>query len=103
MSITFKLEQDGDKWHAYCPELPGCHTFGSTKEEALKNLKDAVMLYMEDEIENQSLSPFRKVIWQQFPQSFCFLLRQQKSQIALLFHAFRFLVKNQKSCRNWLT
>lgn len=55
MSITFKLEKDGKRWHAYCPELPGCHTFGSTKEEALKHLKDAVMLYMEDKIENQSM------------------------------------------------
>lgn len=55
MSLTFKLEADGKKWHAYCPELAGCHTFGDTKEEALKNLKDAVMLYLEDEIENQSM------------------------------------------------
>ena len=52
MSITFKLEKDGKKWHAYCPELHGCHTFGSTKEEALKNLKDVVRLYMEAEGEN---------------------------------------------------
>ena len=56
MPLTFKLEQDGNQWHAYCPELKGCHTFGSTKEEALKNLKDAVMLYIEDEIENQSMN-----------------------------------------------
>lgn len=55
MSLTFKLEADGDKWHAYCAELKGCHTFGTTKEEALKNLKDAVLLYLEDEIENQSM------------------------------------------------
>jgi len=55
MSITFKLEKDGKKWHAYCLELKGCHTYGSTKGEALKHLKNAVMLYLEDEIENQSL------------------------------------------------
>jgi predicted RNase H-like HicB family nuclease len=55
MSLTFKLEPDGRKWHAYCPELKGCHTFGQTKEEALKNLKEAVMLYLEDEVENQSM------------------------------------------------
>ncbi len=55
MSLTFKLEADGSKWHAYCSELEGCHTFGSTKEEALKNLKDAVLLYLEDEIESQSM------------------------------------------------
>jgi predicted RNase H-like HicB family nuclease len=55
MFITFKLEKDGKKWHAFCPELTGCHTFGATKQEALKYLKDAVLLYMEDEIENQSM------------------------------------------------
>lgn len=62
MSITFKLEKDGKKWHAYCPELAGCHTFGATKEEALKHLKDAVMLYLEDEIENQSMKAVIAVI-----------------------------------------
>ena len=62
MSITFKLEQDEGKWHAYCPELSGCHTFGDTKEEAIKNLKDAVMLYMEDEVENQSLKAVVTVV-----------------------------------------
>lgn len=62
MSITFKLEKDGKKWHAYCPDLEGCHTFGSTKDEALKNLKDAVMLYMEDEIENQSMKAVITVV-----------------------------------------
>ncbi|EKD94054.1 MAG: hypothetical protein ACD_28C00001G0004 [uncultured bacterium] len=62
MLITFKLEKDGKKWHAFCPELEGCHTFGATKEEALKNLKDAVMLYMEDEIENQSMKAVITVV-----------------------------------------
>ena len=62
MSLTFKLEKDGKKWHAYCPELHGCHTFGLTKAEALKHLKDAVMLYMEDEIENQSMKAVITVV-----------------------------------------
>ncbi len=62
MSLTFKLEKDGKQWHAYCPQLHGCHTFGSTKEHALKNLKDAAMLYIEDEIENQSMKAMITVI-----------------------------------------
>lgn len=62
MAFTFKLEKDGKKWHAYCPELQGCHTFGSTKKEALRHLKDAVLLYMEDEIENQSMKAVITVI-----------------------------------------
>lgn len=56
--LNFKIEPDGDKWHGYCVELPGCHTFGDTKEQALFNLKDAARLYIEDEIESQSLENF---------------------------------------------
>ncbi len=55
MAFTFKLEKDGKQWHAICSELAGCHTFGKTKQEALRNLKDAVLLYLEDEIDNQSM------------------------------------------------
>ncbi len=52
--ITFRLEKDGNKFHAFCPELKGCHTFGNTPEEALKNLKNAVSLYLDDEVEEQT-------------------------------------------------
>lgn len=52
--ISFKLEKDGSQFHAYCPELKGCHTFGATPEEALKNLKNAVSLYLDDELEEQT-------------------------------------------------
>lgn len=52
--LTFKLEKDGDMFHAFCPDLKGCHTFGSTADEALKNLKNAVSLYLEDEMEEQT-------------------------------------------------
>ena len=54
--VTFRLEKDGDKFHAFCPELKGCHTFGETPEEALKNLKSAVSLYLDDEMEQQTLT-----------------------------------------------
>ena len=54
--ITFKIKPDGDMWHAWCPELPGCHTFGKTQKEALANLKDAMTLYIEEEIEQQGFA-----------------------------------------------
>lgn len=54
--ITFKLKKDGDKYHAFCPELKGCHTFGANPEEALKNLKNAVSLYLDDELEEQTFN-----------------------------------------------
>lgn len=58
--LTFKLKKDGDQYHAFCPELKGCHTFGSTPDEALKNLKNAVSLYLEDEMEEQTQLEYYK-------------------------------------------
>lgn len=44
--------EDGRKaYHAFCPALKGCHTWGHTYEEALANIKDAIELYVEDLIE----------------------------------------------------
>jgi predicted RNase H-like HicB family nuclease len=41
--------EDGQKaYHASCPALPGCHTWGHTPEEALTNIEEAVELYVED-------------------------------------------------------
>ncbi len=51
--LNFIIEKDGDKFHAYCKQLKGCHTFGETVPEAQKNLKDAVGLYLEDLLEEQ--------------------------------------------------
>jgi predicted RNase H-like HicB family nuclease len=58
MPFSFKVEKDGEEFHAWCPELPGCHTHGKTVNQALENLKDAVQLYldtvMEEEIARQT-------------------------------------------------
>jgi predicted RNase H-like HicB family nuclease len=45
--FTFKVEKDGNEFHSWCPELPGCHTHGKTVSQALENLKDAVQLYLD--------------------------------------------------------
>ena len=47
--LTFHIEPNGKQFHAFCPQLKGCHTFGNTLEEAIKNLKNAIELYLEDE------------------------------------------------------
>ncbi len=31
----------------HCPLLPGCHSQGETLEEALQNIKDAIVTYLE--------------------------------------------------------
>lgn len=45
--LTFKIEKDGKEFHAWCPELEGCHTHGATVSKALENLNDAVQLYLD--------------------------------------------------------
>ncbi|MBI5412341.1 type II toxin-antitoxin system HicB family antitoxin [Candidatus Peregrinibacteria bacterium] len=52
--ITFHIEPDGKQFHSYCPELKGCHSFGKNPAEAIKNLKNAIELYLEDEMEHQT-------------------------------------------------
>ena len=34
-------------WIVECPSLPGCISQGKTKDEALKNIKEAIALYIE--------------------------------------------------------
>ena len=44
--------QDGNlAYHAFCPALKGCHTWGHSPEEALANLREAAALFVEDLIE----------------------------------------------------
>jgi len=40
--------QHGEGFVARCIELPGCLTEGKTEAEALKNVQDAIKLYLED-------------------------------------------------------
>ena len=44
--ILEKDEESGD-FVADVPELPGCHTQGRTKKEALANVREAIELYLE--------------------------------------------------------
>lgn len=58
--VTFRIEPDGKEFHAWSPELPGTHTHGATRAIALKNLKDAVRLYLDDVMEEALLPGAKK-------------------------------------------
>jgi predicted RNase H-like HicB family nuclease len=45
------IEKDRDGYFAFCPELQGCYTQGTSYEEALENIRDAIRLHVEDRIE----------------------------------------------------
>ncbi|GMT42920.1 MAG: hypothetical protein IEMM0002_1331 [bacterium] len=38
---------EDDYWIAECPSLPGCVSQGTTKEEAVANIKEAIRGYIE--------------------------------------------------------
>jgi predicted RNase H-like HicB family nuclease len=46
-----QFEDGRPAWHASCPALKGCHTWGHSYEEALSNAREAVELYVQDLIE----------------------------------------------------
>ena len=35
-------------YNAMVPALPGCVSYGATKEEALRNIREAIAVYVED-------------------------------------------------------
>jgi len=48
MKLTIVLEpQEEGGFTAYVPSLSGCISEGETKEEAIKNIKEAIELYLE--------------------------------------------------------
>jgi len=48
MKLTVILEpQEEGGYTVYVPSLKGCVSQGETKEEALKNIKEAIELYLE--------------------------------------------------------
>ena len=43
--VVFQTDEDG--WEvASCPTLPGCHSQGRTREEALENIREAISGYL---------------------------------------------------------
>ena len=45
-NVVIEEDEDGG-YIAEVPSLPGCHTQGDTPEEVLKNIKEAISLYIE--------------------------------------------------------
>lgn len=44
--VTLDRHEDG-VWIAECPSIPGCVSQGKTKQEALENIKEAIVLCLE--------------------------------------------------------
>ena len=50
--FTGIVEQDGEWFIAYSPEIPGANGQGRTKDEALQSLTEAIALILEDRRED---------------------------------------------------
>lgn len=62
MKLTVILEsQDEGGFTVYVPSLPGCVSQGETKPEALKNIKEAIELYLEPDLNELMEYPGEKL------------------------------------------
>ena len=45
-TVTLEPGEDG-KWVCECPSIPGCFSQGTTKDEAIRNIQDAIAACLE--------------------------------------------------------
>ncbi|HTK25424.1 MAG TPA: type II toxin-antitoxin system HicB family antitoxin [Pyrinomonadaceae bacterium] len=58
--FTIVIEPDENGYHAFVPALQGCHSFGSTVDEAKENIVEAIELHVECMIEDGETIPVEK-------------------------------------------
>lgn len=63
MNIIVTVEKGEDGYFvASCPSLKSCWSQGRTKEEALKNIREAIELYLEPDLGNLPKNESRDVV-----------------------------------------
>jgi len=50
LTLPIVIEEDSDGYFVSCPALQGCYSQGDTYAEAVKNIKDAIRLHIEDRL-----------------------------------------------------
>ncbi len=55
MSYRIRLLETAEGWSVSCMDLPGCHSQGDNREEALANIREAIGLWLEVEIEEAGI------------------------------------------------
>jgi predicted RNase H-like HicB family nuclease len=51
-----RLIQSDEGWAVGCPSLPGCHSQGAAREEAVENIKAAIQEWLLVEAEESGVS-----------------------------------------------
>ena len=63
MKLKIVLEKGEDGFIvAHCPSLKGCWSQGKTEQEAIKNIKEAIALYLEPDPKDVKPSADHKVL-----------------------------------------
>jgi len=61
--VLLEPDEETGGYVVSCPALPGCYTQGDTIDEALENIKEAILLCLEDiRAQNQSVPDMSGVL-----------------------------------------
>jgi predicted RNase H-like HicB family nuclease len=55
MRYHVKLLHSDEGWAVSCPALPGCHSQGATREEAIENIKIAIREWLDVEAQENGV------------------------------------------------
>ena len=55
--VRIFVEQEDDRYYAYCPELKGVHEDGYTKDDAIDNAKESALVYIQSMLEHNDPLP----------------------------------------------
>lgn len=56
MHYRIRLIQSEEGWAVSCPSLPGCHSEGATREDAVENIKAAIREWLQVEASESGVS-----------------------------------------------
>ena len=51
MLYRIRLLETDEGWSVSCLDLPGCHSQGESRDEALANIREAIQIWLEVEAE----------------------------------------------------
>jgi len=57
LRVSYAVEEDGECFHAFAPAFKGLHVDGKTREEAVSNLVEAVVVYLNSLSQNSDPLP----------------------------------------------
>lgn len=61
LKVVLEPSEEGG-FTAYVPSLPGCISEGDSKQEALKNIREAIELYLESVEDDMSFVPGTQIM-----------------------------------------